>query len=714
VIDLRAFGTLELRQQDGAQVLSVLAQPKRAALLCYLALARPYGYHRRDTLLALFWPERDEERARAALRQSLYFLRRSLGDEVVLTRGDEEIGLDPELLVCDVREFERRLEAAEEEAALGLYRGELLQGFLLDGASELLDWLEQERKRLRQRAVGAAWRVARGREARGDAGAAADWGRRALSLDPQDEASVRQLMDLLSRTGDRAAALRVYEEFAQRLAAELELTPSAPTRALAEALRAPDAEAVRSSLPHRSAAGAAAPGPPAVPAGRTVAAVVQPGTAASGTRAEIPLPGSIAVLPFVSMSASPDDAFFSDGLTDEIITTLAKLQGLRVASRTSSFVYKGKQVDIRTIGRELNVATVLEGSVQRAGNRLRVVTQLIETKDGFHLWSAHWDSELTDVFAIEDEIAENVAQVLKLVLTGRDPKQPPRVPRTDVRAYEHYLRGRQFFLQTRRRSLHFAREMFEKAIEVDPDYALAHAALADTIAQESMFYPGARVDVAAAERASRRALALDPTLAEAHSALGSVLFQLQRYDEADVEYRTAQRLDPQLFEAHYFFARMCFQIGRLEEAAAEFERAYAVRDDHQAAFFGGQALEALGRHEDALARYQQAILAAEKHMELNPDDARAANTRAVALIRVGRTEEGLEWGTRAVELDPVDAGVRYNVACLYAVAGQPEAALRFLEEAVEVGFGNRDWLERDPDLDSIRDLPRFRELMAGM
>jgi serine/threonine-protein kinase len=248
-------------------------------------------------------------------------------------------------LWCDAREFERRLEAGDLEAALELYRGELLQGFLLDGASELLDWLAVERSRLRLLASGAAWRLAGAREAAGEPGSAADWGRRALALDAQNESLVRQLMELLERVGDRAGAIRTYEAYAERLAAELELAPSAATRALAESLREREL---------------APPSPPAPPASVTVepqAGIRVPAPAGKGPPPTPAQPGSIAVLPFVSMSASPDDAFFSDGLTDEIITTLAKLEGVRVASRTSSFVYKGRAVDIRTIGQERTVAT---------------------------------------------------------------------------------------------------------------------------------------------------------------------------------------------------------------------------------------------------------------------------------------------------------------------------------------------------------------------
>lgn len=423
---------------------------------------------------------------------------------------------------------------------------------------------------------------------------------------------------------------------------------------------------------------------------------------------------SVAVLPFANRSAGADDAYLSDGITDEITTALARTRGLRVASRTSAYVFKGRHEDVREIGRALGVGTVLEGSVQRSGDRIRVSTQLVNVADGYQLWSGRFDRELSDLFAIEDEIAGKVVEALQVVL-GQASGGLRKIPRTDIRAYQYYLRGRQYFHQTRRKSLRYAREMFRRAVDIDPGYALAHAALADTISMERTFYPTATdADLAEAEQASERALALDPGLAEAHAARAFVLFMEHRLEDAEAEFRLAIRLDPQLAQARYLFGRMRFQQGRMEEAAKLFTEAADLRDDYEAAFFAAQALEALGREDAARAQYLRGLEAAETHMDLNPDDARAATTRAVASLRVGRREEGIAWGRRAMQIDPEDPGVRYNVACLFAVAGERDRALALLEEAVADGFGNREWLERDPDLEAIRSDPRFAGLLGGM
>lgn len=767
MIELRVLGALDLRPTGGPEILSVLSQPKRTALLCYLALATPRGFHRKDRLVGIFWPEHDQEHARAALRQAVYFLRRSLGEAALLSRGDDELSASSDLLWCDAAAFEQAIADGQPEAALELYRGDLLQGFFVEDAPEFERWVTGERERLRGRAAEAAWAAAEKAERAGDAGAASELGKRALALSPADETVARRLMTLLERLGDGAAAIRAYEAFAWKLEQELGLEPSVETRALAEAIReragareAADAQSTPpSASPRRAAAGPSAPAPPAgasapVAAGggaATAFAAEMPGAdpgawtppirpaspiAPRATRPPAPKPGllarvarllrlvgpppdrSVAVLPFANFSPSPGDDYLGDAISDEIIGTLAKIHGLRVAARTSSFVFRGGDVDVREIGRRLNVGAILEGSIQRAGNVLRVTTQLIDARDGFHLWSAHWDGRMDDVFRIEDEIAANVGRVLATLL-GAEERRPVLgalgargVARAKVPAYESYLRGREYFFQTRRRSLRYAREMFGRAIEADPSYALAWAALADTIALERMYYAGAEVDMPKAEEASLKALQLAPELGEAHSARGNVLFMAGRLAEAEAEYREAVRRDASLWEPRYFFARMCFQSGRTEEAARLFQDACSVREDYQATFFAAQALEALGREEEAATWYDRANTAADNHLQLHPDDARACTTRAVALCRLGRKEDGLAWGVRALAADPDDAGVRYNVACLHAVAGEPDAAIALLEEALPMGFGNREWLERDPDLDSLRGDPRFQALLA--
>ncbi len=420
---------------------------------------------------------------------------------------------------------------------------------------------------------------------------------------------------------------------------------------------------------------------------------------------------SIAVLPFANMSPGPDDEYLGDGITEEIINALTKIDGLRVASRTSTFAFKGKNADIRTIGGHLSVRSVLEGSIRKAGNRLRITAQLVNVADGYHLWSERYDRDLEDVFAIQDEIAENIMRSLEVILSDGEKPVVDKAPPVDVKAYEYFLRGRQFFHQMRKKSLEFAREMFAKAIEIDPDYAMAHAGIADCCSLLNMYYPSNECDLEQADSASQKALELDPDLPEAHAARGFALWQMKCADDAIREFETAIRLDPKQFEAHYFYARARFEQGELSKAAELFERASEVHDDYQASFFAAQSYVGLERHDVAQQAYHKAIKAAKEHMELNPDDPRAATICGVASCRVGQKAEGLEWAERALAVDPDDAGVRYNVACLYALEGEPEKAITCLEEAFRRGFGNKEWITRDPDLESIRNDPRFQALI---
>jgi serine/threonine-protein kinase len=252
MIELRTLGSLELTSAESSAVGPVLSQPRRTALLCYLALAAPRGFQRRDTLFALFWPEYDAEQARHALRQSVYFLRRALGPKTIVSRGDEELALAPEQVHCDVWHFDAALDQGRPAEALALYRGELLSGFHISAAPDFERWLEEERSRLRQRAAEAGWALAATREQDGDAAGAAEAARRAASLSPADETALRRLLLLLDRLGDRAAAVRAYEDFAGKLQGEYELEPSAETRALVERIRAEPRESREAALGHQN------------------------------------------------------------------------------------------------------------------------------------------------------------------------------------------------------------------------------------------------------------------------------------------------------------------------------------------------------------------------------------------------------------------------------------------------------------------------------
>jgi len=424
---------------------------------------------------------------------------------------------------------------------------------------------------------------------------------------------------------------------------------------------------------------------------------------------------SIAVLPFVNMSADPENEYFTDGIAEEIINALTKIQALRVASRTSSFAFKGKNQDIRKVGEQLNVTTVLEGSVRKAGTRLRVTAQLVNVTDGYHLWSERYDRELQDVFAIQDEIAGNIVRALSVVLSDAEKRAIEKAPTANVQAYDYYLRGRQFFHQFRRTGMQFARRMFERAIEVDPAYAIAYAGVADCCSFLYMYWDGSKANLEGAESASRKALELDPELAEAHASRGFAVSLSKQYDEARREFETAIRLDPKLYEAHYFYARACFQEGKLEEAVRHYQDASRVRpEDYQALVLMSAPLKGLGREKDSLATLRRGLEVAERHLELNPDDARALYLGAGAMVQLGERERGLDWTRRAYAIDSEDPGVLYNVACSYAQMDKHDEAMTCLEKAVQNGFGHREWLENDSDLDSLRGDPRFQALLKRL
>jgi serine/threonine protein kinase/Tfp pilus assembly protein PilF len=423
---------------------------------------------------------------------------------------------------------------------------------------------------------------------------------------------------------------------------------------------------------------------------------------------------SIAVLAFTNLSPDTENEYLSDGLSDEIINALSRIEDFRVASRTSAFAFKGSSEDLRSIGRRLNVRSVLEGSVRKAGNRLRVTAQLFNVADGYHLWSESYDREMKDVFVIQDEIAENVVKALQVVLSDAEKRAIQKVPTTDVEAYDYYLRGRKFFYQFRKRSLQHARQMFARAIESDPEYALAYAGVADSCSFLYMYFDSSKANLAQADEASRTALQLDPDLAEAHAARGLAFSLGGGFAEAAVEFERAIELNPKLFEAYYFYARTCFRQGKLEEAVRLFERATDVREDFQALLLRALAIEGLDEHERAQVAYRRALDAIQRQLDINPEDTRALTLGAGCLARLGEDERAVEWIHRADSIDPDDAVILYAIACVYGILGSCERAIEYLQKAVEAGFGNFGWIENDPDLDSLRADERYQSIISEL
>ena len=414
------------------------------------------------------------------------------------------------------------------------------------------------------------------------------------------------------------------------------------------------------------------------------------------------------------MSPERDHGYFCEGIAEEILNALSRIERLRVAARTSSFQFKGSSEDVREIGRRLNVGAVLEGSVRKSGDRVRITVQLIDVGDGYQLWSERFDQEIRDIFAIQDEISQSVVRALKITLSPDERQAMGERQVTDVEAYDYYLRGRQYANETSERSFEFAIEMFWKATELDPGFAQAHAGIATSHAWLFHWFGHDNAKLAEADRVSRRAVELAPDLAEGHAARGFVLWLLERRQEAIGALETAIRLDPQLFDSYYFYGRMALSSGDYEKAAEMFETAAAVApEDYQAILLLPQVYRSLGRPRDEQEAFRRGLERVDQRLELNPDDARALYLGAGAQLATGDRETALEWTSRAASLRPDDQTTMYNCACLYSRTGHSDRALDCLERAI-VGFGLKEWVEHDSDLDPLRELPRFKELLARM
>jgi len=423
----------------------------------------------------------------------------------------------------------------------------------------------------------------------------------------------------------------------------------------------------------------------------------------------------IAVLPFVDMSPERDQDYFCEGLAEEIISDLSRVRRLQVVSRTSSFALRDRQADVREIGQALGADTVLEGSVRKVGNHLRVTAQLIEASDGLHLWSERYDRELSDVFAIQEEIAKKIVQALRVELSDKERRALARSSPPAVDAYDFFLKGLQYFYRTRRQDLEYAIEMFGRAAETDPTFARAFAGMAYSHSYLFFYHGGDPQHLEQALTASERALHLDPDLADAHAAHAYALSLDTRYEDAETEFEVAIALDEYLFEARFFYARMCVAQGRFERAAELFRQAAELKpDDHQAATLWAFSLKYLDRPEEYRMALEESLERGQRHVSLNPDDARGLYVVAQALAELDRPDEALAWGRRMMTLAPDDPYILYGMVCVLARIGNVDEAMRYFEQAVSRGFVQRQWIEHDRDLDPIREHPRFQALLATL
>jgi serine/threonine protein kinase/Flp pilus assembly protein TadD len=422
---------------------------------------------------------------------------------------------------------------------------------------------------------------------------------------------------------------------------------------------------------------------------------------------------SVAVLYFENLSGSQDDEYFRDGMTEDIITELSKIKELQVFPRAAVLAYRDKPVTGPQVGRELNAACVLSGSLRRAGNRLRITAQLIRAQTGHSIWAERYDRELKDVFEVQDEIARSISQALRIKLSPQEEKAIARKQTENPQAYDYYLKGRQFFHQFRRKGFDYARQMFARAIVIDPQYARAFAGVADCCSFLYMYWDSSEDNLNEAEAASRKALELDPDLAEAHAASGLAFALKKDFRHAQQEFEAAIRLDPKLYEAYYFYARTAFQSGDLVKAAELYESASKLNpDDYQAVSLLVAVYHGLGRSVEAAATQQRALQLTERHIDSHPDDPRALYLGAGILARIGEHAKSFDWARRALAIDPEETSILYNVACVYSLLGRSEEAIACLEKVMEHGTFYKNWAAKDSDLDSLRSDSRFQALLS--
>ena len=728
MIELRTLGALDLKAADGHPVHSILAQPKRLALLAYLAVHAAGA--RRDSVVALFWPELDTAHARGALRQSLRFLRRELGDGILNGHGDEEVGFEPATLWFDALAFQQACDAGEPARALQLYRGDFLAGFFVnDGSAELERWIEGERLRLRRLAARAAAEVAQRAERDGDLAAATSAARQAVAFDLDDEPALARLIELLDRSGDRAGALNAFETFRRGLLRQYDATPSPETDARIQAIRARQTPFV---------AAAPRPGPvttPLIPAqprpwGRVLSLAVGGAFATaivwwlvgSGAR-----PTSVTILPLSNATRDTTLTYLTAGMAEGVTAALSRVPGLRVADRAGD---------------------VLAWTLRRVGDSLSLAVDLRRGAAGARRWSREFPLSASGALAVEGRVVGDVVRQLRP--RAADSIELLQLHRTTTSpdAYLLYLQGRYFLGRRSSESLARARGLFAQAIERGPVYAAAYAGLGYSyVALAYYWVMPSREAYPLAEAAARRALQIDSTLGFAHALVAEATASFhRRWAAAEPLFRRALELDPNDPEPHQMFGVYLRTLGRFDEAEAEMRR--AVELDPLTRHFSyqlGRVLACAGRPADAAVQFAKQLaldsIYPPAHYELakalasqgDYDSALHELTRGARqwgdtafgrLIRGSRGSAGytaarLLGATRSLERLRTRAkrGFVPPVAFAreYIILGQREESMAWLRRAFEEGDVNlAAAVSCEPEYAPLRADPRFRDLRRRM
>jgi adenylate cyclase len=437
-----------------------------------------------------------------------------------------------------------------------------------------------------------------------------------------------------------------------------------------------------------------------------------PDPASDAGKRAIARPG-ILVLPFTNTSNDPDQEYFSDGITEDIITDLSKVAALSVVARNTAFTFKGRAIHVAQTAQSMGVTHVVEGSVRKAGSRIRINAQLVDGATGHPVWAERFDRDVTDIFGLQDQITEAIVDALKVRLVPAERMAIQSRPTDNPEAYELYLQARYHHTRLDRRNFEIASRLAQKALDIDPDFGLAWALLA--ISRTGLY--GFSASPEHGLEAAERALALNPDLAEALAAKAFVLAGLGRFDEAFELHERSLQLDPNSYDVRFLYGRTCFQTGRHEEAILHWERATELSEaDLAATTHVAMCYRATGQHKKVLDTARRTLVRAERVLSENSSDSYALISGINALARLGETERTRQWAVRVKAVDPDDPSIDYNIACAMALLGETETALDALEACLPqvdpVTFSV--WVAQDNDLDALRDLPRFRHLVRDL
>ncbi len=426
---------------------------------------------------------------------------------------------------------------------------------------------------------------------------------------------------------------------------------------------------------------------------------------------EQPAEHSVAVLYFENLSGVKEDEYFRDGVTEDIITELSKIQGMHVYSRPTVLAYRDKPVTPAQIGQQLRATFVLTGSIRRSGNRLRITAQLVDTQTDFPLWSERFDREMQDVFEVQDEIARKIAEALRIKLTPQEKEALAAKPTESLPAYDHYLRGRSYARRLTRQDLEFSLQMFNDAVALDPDFALAHASIANVCAYFFCHYDREAAWIDRARAASEKAVALRPDLPEVMVAQAWILYSRGEYLDAARILRSVITRKRDCEGAFYLLLRCLFANGQHQEVAVLAEEAIeASGSDYNVYVPILNSLGALGKKEAKSNIQQRSIQALEAHIREVPEDARARSLVASDYAEIGRTEDAKREATMAITLRPNESSILYNAACTFCGLNMKAEAMDALTKAWRAGFKDTDWVRRDPDLAILMDDPEFERL----